>query len=210
MDETNGGTNHGTRSAAHTRPRGGLSLRPEVVTRADQPYVGLRDVVHMDTAGTVADRIPEVVGWVAARGLGPMGPPFLRYHAIDMGADLDVEAGVPVALPSSEAAAVAEDAQGPDAGAGPGTGDGGGEGLHAGTLPAGTYVVARYLGPPDGLADAARQVREWATGQGLTWDLRVEGAKELWGCRFESFLTDPQEEPDMAKWTTELAFRLAD
>jgi hypothetical protein len=32
---------------------------------------------------------------------------------------------------------------------------------------------------------------------------------ERWGCRLEIYRTDPQAEPDMTKWETELAFRLA-
>jgi hypothetical protein len=30
-----------------------------------------------------------------------------------------------------------------------------------------------------------------------------------WGCRLEIYKTNPSEEPDMGKWETELAFRLA-
>jgi hypothetical protein len=33
---------------------------------------------------------------------------------------------------------------------------------------------------------------------------------ERWGARVETYLTDPEVEPDMSKWVTELAFRLAD
>jgi hypothetical protein len=33
---------------------------------------------------------------------------------------------------------------------------------------------------------------------------------ERWGCRLENYLTDPRQEPDMSKWVTQLAFRLAD
>jgi len=29
-------------------------------------------------------------------------------------------------------------------------------------------------------------------------------------CRLEIYLTDPSVEPDMSKWETQLAFRLAD
>jgi len=35
-------------------------------------------------------------------------------------------------------------------------------------------------------------------------------AGERWGCRLETYLTDPSEEPDMNKWETQLAFRLAE
>jgi hypothetical protein len=32
---------------------------------------------------------------------------------------------------------------------------------------------------------------------------------QRWGCRLEVYNTDPAEEPNMNKWETELAFRLA-
>jgi hypothetical protein len=35
-------------------------------------------------------------------------------------------------------------------------------------------------------------------------------AGDRWGARLEFYLTDPAEEPDMSKWQTQLAFRLAD
>jgi hypothetical protein len=33
---------------------------------------------------------------------------------------------------------------------------------------------------------------------------------EQWASRVEFYLTDPNQEPDMNKWLTQLAFRLAD
>ena len=36
--------------------------------------------------------------------------------------------------------------------------------------------------------------------------IRLDG----FGARYESYLTDPADEPDMAKWETEVAIRLAD
>ena len=35
-------------------------------------------------------------------------------------------------------------------------------------------------------------------------------AGERWGARLETYLTDPDDEPELSKWHTELAFRLAD
>jgi hypothetical protein len=42
------------------------------------------------------------------------------------------------------------------------------------------------------------------------WDSWAAGNGEGFGARLESYLTDPQEEPDLAKWETEVAIRLAD
>jgi hypothetical protein len=33
---------------------------------------------------------------------------------------------------------------------------------------------------------------------------------ERWGSRLEIYLIDPSQKPDMSKWITQLAFRLAD
>ena len=56
------------------------------------------------------------------------------------------------------------------------------------------------------------QPRPCSTGarrRGLTWD-RSDGAEgEQWVARLEFYLTDPDDEPDMNKWETELAFRVA-
>jgi hypothetical protein len=35
-------------------------------------------------------------------------------------------------------------------------------------------------------------------------------AGERWGGRVEFYLTNPAEQPDLTKWQTQLAFRLAD
>ena len=74
---------------------------PRIVTRPEQPYVGIRAAVTLRPIGRVADRIGELIGWLAARGEAPAGAPFLRYWVIDMERRLDVEAGVPTASRST-------------------------------------------------------------------------------------------------------------
>jgi hypothetical protein len=51
---------------------------------------------------------------------------------------------------------------------------------------------------------------DWGGGQGLRWDMSPADRGERWGCRLEIYLTDPGQEPDISKWQTQLAFRLAD
>ena len=57
---------------------------------------------------------------------------------------------------------------------------------------------------------ATKALLDWAAGQGLAWDMSPDAGGERWGSRVEYYLTDPREEPDMSKWVTQLAFRLAD
>jgi effector-binding domain-containing protein len=128
-----------------------------------------------------------VFGWLSARGLAPAGPPFFRYRRIDLPRQLEVEPGVPL----GERIA----------------GDGN---VVTGVLPAGRYAEVMYVGQPDGLVDATRALLDWADGEGLTWDMTEHDDGEWWGCRLENYLTDPAGEPDMTKWETLLAFRLAD
>lgn len=162
-----------------------LPIPPAVVDRGAVPYVGVRCTVTMDAIDQAADRIPDLLGWLAARGVAPAGAPFLRYLVIDMERELVVEAGVPVG------AAVDGD-----------------DDVLAGVLPAGRYVVAPVVGAPDVLVGATGELLRWADERGLAWDVRPGTTGDRWGCRLETYLTNPLEEPDASSWRTELAFRL--
>jgi effector-binding domain-containing protein len=163
-----------------------MPIHPRIVERPEQPYVAISGQVTMQTVGAIADRLPEVFVWLADHGLEPAGPPFFRYNRIDMQRQLEIEAGVPVA------AAAKGDRQ-----------------VHAGVLPAGRYATLTHLGHPDELAGITAELLDWATQQGLRWDMADTADGQRWGCRLEIYHTDPAEEPDMRKWETELAFRLA-
>lgn len=158
-----------------------------IVTRLAQPYVAIRCVVTMQTMSVAADRIPDVLGWAADRGVVPSGAPFFRYLVIDMEADVEIEVGVPV-----------------DRGV-----DGDGE-VTAGVLPGGRYAVVEVTGHPDRLVEATADLLDRARDDGLVWDRVDTDRGEAWGCRLEVYPTDPREEPDMDRWRTELVFRLAD
>jgi effector-binding domain-containing protein len=164
-----------------------MDVAPEIEQRAAQPYVGISEWVTMETVGSMAQRYPEIFGWLDARGIAPAGPPFFRYHIIDMERQLFVEAGVPVG------SAVEDD------------GD-----ILAGTLPAGRFAVMTHTGAPDTLMGATAELLAWAQERGLAFDVSPIDAGQSWGCRLEFYLTDPAEQPDLSKWQTQLAFKLAD
>jgi len=164
-----------------------MSEAPEIVTRGEQPYVAVRARVRMAELSEFAARTGEVFGWLGARGLGPAGAPFFKYNLIDMERELEVEVGVPVA------AAVSGDDQ-----------------VISGVLPAGRYATLTHVGHPSELFGVTGALLDWAATQGLRWDMWPADGGERWGCRLEIFLTDPSQEPDMSKWETQLAFRLAD
>jgi effector-binding domain-containing protein len=162
---------------------------PRIETRAEQPYAAIRARVTMAGLGGLGARFGEVFAWLGARGLAPAGAPFFRYIVIDMAGELEVDAGVPVA------AGVEGDAQ-----------------VVSGVLPAGRYATVTHVGHPSELAEVTEALLDWAAGQGLAWDMSPAEAGEAgvrWGSRLEIYLTDPAQEPDMSKWQTQLAFRLA-
>ena len=162
-----------------------MPTTPQITERPAQPYVAIGADVTMEQLPGLADRLGEVFGWLAERAIGPAGPPFFRYHVIDMERQLHVEAGVPV-LTAVE----------------------GDDRVSAGVLPAGRYASAIHVGPYDGLIGAVESLLQWAEAQGLEWDKSATADGERWGCRLEIYLTDPAEQPDPAKWETQLAFRL--
>ncbi|WP_093607488.1 GyrI-like domain-containing protein [Streptomyces indicus] len=168
-----------------------MGTQPRIVERAEQPFVGVRGRVTWSTFGLIADRLPEIVGLLGERGITPVDGPFFKYELIDpsdQDRELEVVAGVPVhervRLPSAD--------------------------LFAGSLPAGRYATVHHVGHPDKLLGVASSLLKWGHAKGLKWDMvRTEGG-EAWGCRLESYHTDPRLEPDLDKWEIELSFRLAD
>ena len=165
-----------------------MSSAPEIVTRPEQPYAAIRVRVSMaDLAAVVPPLNQDVFAWLGQRGTPPAGAPFWKYNVIDMAAKLEIEAGVPVA------AAVAGDDR-----------------VLTGVLPAGRYATLTHVGHPSELVAATGALLDWAAAHGLTWDMSPGVNGEQWACRLETYLTDPSREPDMSKWVTQLAFKLAD
>jgi effector-binding domain-containing protein len=163
-------------------------LTPVMIERPTQPYVGIRAQVTMQTIDKVLVPLgQQVFGWLKERGITPAGPPFWKFNVIDMMQLLEVEAAVPIATP-----AVGDDR------------------VLAGVLPAGRYATVRYTGHPDGIINAVADLRGWAEKEGLAWDMTRAPDGEHWAARLQIHETDPAVEPDMTKWITQLAFRLAD
>ncbi len=164
--------------------------QPKIETRSEQPYAAIRVQVAMQDLGPVL--IPqlhkEVRIWLNKQGMQPSGAPFIRYHVINMLGKLDVAIGWPVSSVL--------------------TGDGR---IVADVIPAGRYAVLIYTGPFEGpaLMQANAALIDWGAKEGLVWDAKTTPEGDAFGGRFEFYLTDPAEEPDSAKWQTEVAFRLA-
>ena len=165
-----------------------MLTEPTIVERAAEPYVAIKVHVAMDKLGAVVPPLNgEVFRWLAAHGITPAGAPFWKYNVIDMQRGFEIEAGVTVAQAIQ-----------------------GDERVIAGVLPAGRYVTRLHLGHPSSLMSATAALLEWAAAHALVWDVSPSPGGQRWGARLEIYLTDPQVEPDMRKWQTELVFRLAD
>ena len=132
---------------------------PVVVERSAEPYVAIRELVTMETLGTVLPALhPDVRSWLRERGEEPAGDPFFKFNVIDMERQLEVEVGWPVGAQMA------------------------GEGrVLAAVLPAGRYATVLYTGHPDGLLDATRALLEWADKEGLQWDVVETADGDRWG-----------------------------
>jgi DNA gyrase inhibitor GyrI len=72
----------------------------------------------------------------------------------------------------------------------------------ADVLPAGKYAVMLHTGHPAELEEATANLLDWANKNNIQWKMNGE----RWGGRVEWYYSDPDIEPDMTKWETELAF----
>src|SRR6266542_3301605 len=97
---------------------------PRIDERTNQPYMGIRAQVPMSAMSkNVTKLFKEMNAYIKQQKIEPAGPPFLRFHVIDMAGEMDIEVGFPVAAPL------------PDEGR-----------VCAGVLPAGRYPSLKYTG----------------------------------------------------------------
>ncbi len=159
--------------------------KPKIDTRPKQVYMGIRIVTPFKGMFTaVATLRKELDAWVNDNKIKPAGPPFLRYHVIDMRGFMDISYAVSVhkMLPD----------------------DGN---IKAGELPAGRYASLIFSG---GGISANRTLIEWVRAKGLAFDRWDTEQGDNFRGRYETYLTDPKIEPRKSKWKIEVAIKLAD
>lgn len=168
-----------------------MSGQPSLERREQRYYAGIPIRASLSEWYRVNALVPEIYEWLARNGIVPLGGPVYRYRTIgDHEREFDLDVGVPTA--------------------GPVTGDGR---VHAGILPAGRYAVMIHHGHPDQQVRSHEALQAWVKAQGLAFALagaNGTGGDEVWTARCESYLTNPAEEPDLTKWSTELAYLLKD
>lgn len=158
--------------------------QPELQRRAEQPYVAIPIEVTLREWGRANALVPELFKWLDENNLRLAGAPFYRFWTIgDEERAFSLEVGIPLDHPIS--------------------GDGR---VIAGTKPAGLYAIMHHHGHPDRLRESFEVLDAWADREGIYWANHRRDGQEVWGGRFESFLTNPEEEPDLNKWTIEIAY----
>lgn len=159
--------------------------KPKIDQRPKLTYMGIRTIAPFKGMPKVVDRISkELMAWVEENKVKTAGPPFLRFHVIDMRGFMDISFCVPVrkALPDD--------------------GD-----VKANAIPAGRYASLIYSG---GGISANRALIEWVRAQGLGFDNWENEQGDNFRGRYETYLTDPKIEPRKSKWNIEVAIKLAD
>ena len=165
-----------------------VHTEPTIIERPAEPYLSLPVSVNMETIGpAIPDSHARLLAWMSEHDVEPAGPPFVRYNLIDMERELEIEVGLPIRIGVAGDGAIA-----------------------AGALPAGRYASLIHVGPYEELIDANAALQDWALAKGLAFDMAETPDGDRFGSRLELYLTDPVEEPDPAKWRTEVAYRLAD
>ncbi len=159
--------------------------QPKIDTRPQITYMGIRTIAPFKGMSKAVDKIrKELNAWVIKNKVETIGPPFLRYHVIDMRGFMDITYAVPVR------AVLLDD------------GD-----IKADVLPPGRYASLVYSG---GGISANRALIEWVRANGLEFDRWDTEQGDNFAGRYETFLTDPKIEPRKSKWEIEVAIKLAE
>jgi effector-binding domain-containing protein len=158
---------------------------PKIDYRPEKIYMGVRTQTPFKGMFKVINKLfKEMNVWVKQHKVELDGPPFLRYHVIDMAGEMDIEVCFPVAaaLPGDQRVTV-------------------------GLLPAGRYASLIYTN--SGLAGNKALV-SWILANHLPWDKWDDPKGDVFHSRYEAYLTDPKIEPRKTKWEVEVAIKLKD
>lgn len=159
--------------------------KPKIDQRPKVTYMGIRTIAPFKGMSKEIGRISkELNAWVEEKDVKPSGPPFLRYHVIDMRGFMDISFCFPVRR------ALAEDGN-----------------VKADFIPAGRYASLIYSG---GGISGNRALIEWVRAQGLKFDRWDTAQGDNFRGRYETYLTDPKIEPRKSRWQIEVAIKLAD
>ena len=199
---------------------------PENIERKPQAYAYVNFTVRMNQMQQPAQEgFPLLFGYLTELGIEPVGAAFYNYRRINMAETLDVEAGVAVGRtgPDSDrvkfgtrpgasgretdkirpgstgfrTVAIGTNAEGPAF-------------MVCRDLPGGRFVTLKWHGHPDKLEKVTGMLIGWLRLTQQPMDMEEKPGGDHFACRLEIYETDPDEEPDMDKWVTELAFKLKD
>ncbi|NOK63134.1 MAG: AraC family transcriptional regulator [Chloroflexi bacterium AL-W] len=162
--------------------------QPRIEERTEQPCIVIPIKVTLQEWGKANALVPQLFGWLAQHNTEPAGALFFRYYTIgDMDKAFSLEVGVPVksAIPCNNP-------------------------IHPSTIAGGSYATLIHAGHPDRLTQSFDKLQAWAEKQGIEWAIRHEDGEDVWGGRFEFYLTNPAEQPDPEQWSTEIAWLLQD
>lgn len=157
---------------------------PKIVDREALPYVAIPETVTIPFQGTIDRLLPEMSGWLGGKGVQNFGPMLLRYDVIDM-PRLEMQFGF---MPPQQL-----------------EGDGR---VMSGTLPAGRYATVTYFGHYKDLIDVTGMLIMWARDKQIEWDSVLDPHGERFACRYELYPNGPMDEPDPAKWETQVYIRV--
>ena len=128
-----------------------------VKTLAPRHFVGIRRRVEPAQIGvTCAEVLPRVAGWLAARGVAPVGAPMTVYHSMDRATGVfDLQPGFFVAAPLD------------------GEGD-----ISCDVTAGGPAVTAVHVGPYDTIGDTWHALFGWVEARGhdvvcAAWEVYV-------------------------------------
>lgn len=157
-----------------------------IVELAPQPTVAVRvqrPIAEVDLGELFDYHLPNIADTIANRGGEPVGAAYGRYH--EFGPEqVDVEIGIPVAMPIAGLRPLAECEAGE---------------LGSSELPGGSAAVAVHRGTYDGLSAAYDSLHAWMHDNG-----HAEGPGP-----WESYIDDPSEVEDSSQMRTEVVWPLA-
>lgn len=156
-----------------------------VKVNSEKSYAALRrEVAQQNIPNEIPPLVRILMNLLQKENIKTKGACFFRYLSCKIGGQMVVEVGFPIEKTDSKS-----------------------ENIEFGSFPTGKYLSVIHMGDYKNLNEAHMYLENYSKSNNLTLDESTTETGVVWGCRIETYLTEPDKTPIM-DWRTEVSFLL--
>lgn len=154
--------------------------------RPERPAVSIPIEVPMSQWDRANALVGELMEWMPEHQAQPVGPPFFQHRRVgDLDTPFDLSVGFELTAATD-----------------------GDDRVRTDPMPAGRYLVGLHHGHPDRIVESHQALLTYGAEHGIHPRHGTDTGPMTFAGLYETYLTDPAQQPDLEQWQVEIAYLL--